>query len=464
MRKLLVCSVGLIAALAANPAWGATDLMDVYSQARVADPQLRAAEYRLRADRELKDQARANFLPNISGSYGTDRGPIEESARGQTQDVDQDSSRWSVTLTQPLFDKEIWERRQQAGAQIEQAVAEYRSAEQQFVLRVAQRYFDVLSARDTLRFTRAEARALERQLDQAEQRFEVGLSAITDVHEARASYDDARARVIVSENDLDDAEEALEELTGQAMPPLKALQDELPLRGPDPEEPQQWVETALTNNPALEARQHAAEVADQEIDIARSGHYPTLEFQAQHSDFTDESNAAFSRSAVGQTYSVQLNVPIFSGLRVSSQTDQAGFNYSAALQDAEQEQRNVVRSTRDEYRAVLAGISEVEARRQALVSAQSALDATEAGFEVGTRTIVDVLISQQQLFQAQRDLAQARYNYLLSSLRLKQAAGVISAEDLQRINSLLVEQQEISESPAAARNNVSSSASRDQSN
>lgn len=445
MRKLLACSAGLLAALAANPAWAATDLMDVYSQARVADPQLRAAEYRLRADRELTTQARASLLPSINGSYSTDRGPIEESARGETQDVDQDSSAWSVTLTQPLFDKEIWERRQQAGEQVAQSVAEYRSAEQQFVLRVAQRYFDVLSARDTLRFTRAEARALERQLDQAEQRFEVGLSAITDVHEARASYDDARARVIVSENELDDAEEALEELTGRAMPPLKALQDELPLRGPDPEEPQQWVETAVANNPALEARQHAAEVADQEIDIARSGHYPTLEFQATHSDFTDESNAAFSRSAVGQTYALQLNVPIFSGLRVSSQTDQAGFNYSAALQDLEQEQRNVVRSTRDEYRAVLAGISEVEARRQALVSAQSALDATEAGFEVGTRTIVDVLISQQQLFQAQRDLAQARYNYLLSSLRLKQAAGVLNAEDLQRINSLLVEQEEVTD-------------------
>lgn len=441
MQKLLVCSAGLVAAMAANPAWAATDLMDVYSQARVADPQLRAAEYRLRADRELKDQALASFLPNISGSYSTDRGPIEETT-DVVRDIDQDQTAWSVTLTQPLFDKEIWERRQQAGAQVEQAVAEYRSAEQQFVLRVAQRYFDVLSARDTLRFTRAEARALERQLDQAEQRFEVGLSAITDVHEARASFDDARARVIVSENELDDAEEALEELTGRAMPPLKSLQDELPLRGPDPEEPQQWVETAVASNPALEARQHAADVADQEIDIARSGHYPSLEFQASHSDSINESGAAFSRSVVGQTYSIQLNVPIFSGLRVSSQTDQAGYNYSAALQDAEQEQRNVVRSTRDEYRAVIAGISEVEARRQALVSARSALDATEAGFEVGTRTIVDVLISQQQLFQAQRDLAQARYSYLLSSLRLKQAAGVISAQDLQGINSLLVEQEE----------------------
>lgn len=451
MQKLLACSAGLLAALTATPGWAATDLMDVYSQARVADPQLRAAEYRLRADRELKDQALSRFLPQISGTYSVDRGPqerVSENPSFPDTDVDQDNTIWTVTLTQPLFDKEIWERRQQAGEQVAQSVAEYRSSEQQFVLRVAQRYFDVLSARDTLRFTRAEARSLERQLDQAEQRFEVGLSAITDVHEARARYDDARARVIVSENELDDAEEALEELTGKAMPPLKPLQEELPLRGPEPDEPQQWVETAVANNPALEARQRAAEVADQEIDIARSGHYPTLEFQAQHFD-QDNQTGLFAAQTNADTYTVQLNVPIFSGLRVSSQTDQAGHNYSAALQDVEQEQRNVVRSTRDEYRAVIAGISEVEARRQALVSAQSALDATEAGFEVGTRTIVDVLISQQQLFQAQRDLAQARYNYLLSSLRLKQAAGVLSAQDLQRINSLLVEQEEVADRPGA---------------
>jgi len=437
MQKLLACSIGLLAAVASAPSRADTNIMDVYAQARVADPELQAAEYRLRADRELKQQAFANFLPNVSGQYTVTRGPFDQTRSEQTLSVEQDAKDWSVSLTQPLFDKSIWDQRQQANHQVSQSEAEYADTEQQFVLRVAQGYFDVLSARDNVRFTEAETRALERQLDQAEQRFQVGLSAITDVHEARARYDDARARLIVAQNDLDDAREQLQTLTGKAPGKLVPLKEELPLKKPDPSDPEAWVKSAVQQNPALEARRQAAEVADERIDIARSGHYPTLDLRATHFDNTDNSNSLFSASTVGETYSVQLSVPIFSGFAVSSQVDQAGYNYSAALQDVEQQQRGVVRETRDQYRAVIAGLSEIEARRQAVVSAQSALDATEAGFEVGTRTIVDVLISQQQLFQAQRDLAQARYNYLLSTLRLKQAAGVLSAQDLRQINMLL---------------------------
>lgn len=439
MQKLLACSIGLLAAVASSPSRADTDIMDVYAQARVADPQLQAAEYRLRADRELKRQAFASFLPNVSGQYGITRGPssrVSQNPEFPDTNVNIDRTSWSVTLTQPLFDKSIWDQRQQANHQVSQSEAEYSDTEQQFVLRVAQGYFDVLSARDNVRFTEAETRALERQLDQAEQRFQVGLSAITDVHEARARYDDARARLIVAQNDLDDAREQLQTLTGKAPGKLVPLKEELPLKKPDPSDPEAWVKSAVQQNPALEARRQAAEVADEQIDIARSGHYPTLGLQAQHNDDNDKTGL-FAAQTESDTYTVQLSVPLFSGFAVSSQVDQAGYNYSAALQDVEQEQRSVVRETRDQYRAVLAGLSEVEARSQAVVSAQSALDATEAGFEVGTRTIVDVLISQQQLFQAQRDLAQARYNYLLSTLRLKQAAGVLSAQDLKQINTLL---------------------------
>lgn len=440
MQKPLACAFGLVAALAAAPTRAATDIMDVYAQARVSDAELRAAEYRLRADRELKDQAFANFLPQISGRASETRGPAEtqfSNPQFPDTDVNQDVRNWTVSLTQPIYNQEHWERRAQAQAQVAQSEAEFLATEQNFVLRVAERYFDVLSARDTLRFTQAEARALERQLDQAEQRFEVGLSAITDVHEARARYDDARARVIVAENDLQDAQEALYELTGQVMGPLLSLQDELPLRRPEPEDPEKWVETAINQNPSLEARRQAAEVADEQIDIARSGHFPTVDLTADHSDTKDETGGVFSSNSISTTYRLNLNVPIFSGFAVSSRVDQAGYNYSAALEDEVAERRRVVRNTRDQFRAVIAGLSEVEARQQALLSAQSALEATEAGFEVGTRTIVDVLISQQQLFQAQRDLAQARYNYLLSTLRLKQAAGILSALDLQMINGLL---------------------------
>jgi len=281
-------------------------------------------------------------------------------------------------------------------------------------------------------------------LDQAEQRFEVGLSAITDVHEARARADQSRASAILAQNAVDDALQALEEITGQPVGQLKRLREELPLDPPEPAIPDQWVDQAVSLSPSLKSREYQLESANHAVDTAKAGHYPTVSAFVSYSDNTTRGDRTFAgipgladsedeRTTIGVT----LNVPIFAGGATQSGVRQAVYNREAAVDNVEAERRAVTRSTRNAYRAVIAGLSEVQARQQALVSARSALEATEAGFEVGTRTIVDVLISQQVLFQAQRDHSQARHNLVLNRLRLKQSSGTIDVADLQQINALL---------------------------
>ena len=296
-------------------------------------------------------------------------------------------------------------------------------------------------------FAEAEEKAFQRQFEQAEQRFEVGLTAVTDVHEARASYDNARARAIVARNNLEDAREALRELTGQYFSSYDALQETLPLVEPDPASPDQWVEMALTSNPLVLAAQAGYEIAEGNVGLARSGHFPTLDFIATYSDFTnneylirDDFQQPIGTTTLGiddTQFQLALNVPIYQGGRVTSQTRQAGLLMQAAGEDLDDQQRITVRQTQNTYRAVIAGIQEVQAFGQAVVSAESALQATQAGFEVGTRTIVDVLIAEQRFYQAQRDNSVARHAYIVNHLRLKASAGLLSSEDLRVVNQLL---------------------------
>jgi outer membrane protein len=293
----------------------------------------------------------------------------------------------------------------------------------------------------------AEERALQRQFEQAEQRFEVGLTAVTDVHEARASYDNARARAIVERNSLADAREAIRELTGQYFEELDPLQEQLPMVNPDPNSDEEWVQIALTSNPAVVSAQYAVDIADANARLQRSGHLPTLDFVASYNDFTN--NALDLTNDAGEIirttelasdevrYGVRLNVPIYQGGYVSSLTRQARYQLNAVQQDLDVQQRFTVRNTRDAYRAVIAGIEQVQAFGQARVSAESALQATQAGFEVGTRTIVDVLIAEQRFYQAERDNSTARHTYIVDHLRLKAAAGVLAPEDLQAVNAIL---------------------------
>ncbi|MBT8063944.1 MAG: TolC family outer membrane protein, partial [Gammaproteobacteria bacterium] len=361
------------------------------------------------------------------------------------EDIENNS--YSVDVFQSLYRQSNYERLDIARGQISQADAIYEIAYQDFLLRVSENYFLVLTLTDGVTFAEAEERAFQRQFEQAEQRFEVGLTAVTDVHEARASYDNARARAIVARNDLADAKEALRELTGQYFEEFDALQPVLPLVEPDPIEADKWVEMALQGNPSVLSARAAVDVADANMRLARSGHYPTLDLVAGYTSFTNEqfvyndfiNNQQLRSSLTNDDWSVGLvlDIPLYQGGRVSAQTRQARYLLDATGQDLDDVQRGVVRQAQDSYRAVLAGIQEVQAFEQARISAESALEATQAGFEVGTRTIVDVLIAEQRKFSAQRDNSVARHSYILRHLRLKSVAGMLTSEDLRVVNQLL---------------------------
>ncbi|MEM9300606.1 MAG: TolC family outer membrane protein [Pseudomonadota bacterium] len=440
----------LIGAICVTGSAGAEDLIDIYELAIDSDPALQAARARQRSTNELERQAFSNFLPQISGSASMNQGTNEFSIAGNlVNDQDTDTERLGVDLRQSIYDHGNFKQLDISRAQGAQAESNYQVALQDFVLRGAERYFAVLTAEDGLDFAKAEERAVGRQLEQAEQRYEVGLTAITDVHEAQASFDNARARVIVAENQLNDALEALAELAGQLPDDrLDELQEELPTDMPEPVDREAWVGMAIENNPALQSRREAVEIAEETVALNRSDFYPTLSATVSYSEFTNNEFilrddlqrpiATVDSVSEDASIGVQLNVPIYTGGRTNSRVRQAVADLEAAQEDYEAEYRAVVRQTRNAFRGTEASILEVEARRQALISAESALEATEAGFEVGTRTIVDVLLSQQRLFQAQRDHSQSRHEYILNILRLKLSAGVLTREDIEEINALLV--------------------------
>lgn len=449
VQPVRVLATGVfVLALATPPAAMAVDLVGVHDLAIKNDPTLQAAEYRRDATGENKRQAWANLLPQIDLSGQLTRGDSETAVMGETvSDVDVDNENYRLELRQALYRQSNYEQLDIARSQITQADAEYQAAFQDFLLRVSDSYFLVLTNIDNVTFAEAEEEALQRQFEQAEQRFEVGLTAVTDVHEARASYDNARARAIVARNNLEDAKEALRELTGTYFEEYDRLQDELPLVEPNPNSAEDWVQFSLTENPSVLAQQAAVDVAEGSVRLERSGHFPTLDFTASYNEFTnneyllvdDEQNPlGLTSLQVDDTrFGVVLNIPLYRGGLTSSRTRQARYLMNAVTQDLDQVQRAAVRNTENSYRAVLAGIQEVEAFKQAEISAESALEATQAGFEVGTRTIVDVLIANQRLFQSQRDSSAARHQYILNHLRLKANAGRLSSEDLQVVNQLL---------------------------
>ncbi len=428
-KNLLRSGIGLTLLLffQATPA---VDLMESYQQALENAPALKAADAERLANRELLPQSRALWLPRLDASIkaGTDRWTLKS---GVTNDYSTHS--YGLSLSQTLYNRASQVQLDLAGERVAQAEAAYGVVQQNIILDVAQRYFDILAAIDNLEFTKAERAAIGRQLEQAQQRFDAGLIAITDVQEAQARHDSAASREITARNRLDSAVEALHELTGAESGELNPLSREIPLLTPQPNDIEAWVHAARENNLQLQVARHAAKVAQQEIKRRSAGHYPSLSLVGsyQHSEA-----GAIPYVVTGDltSLSLQLNLPIYQGGGVSSRTRQARFQYRQASDDLEKQQRRVLRAARDAYRSVIAGISQVKALEQALASNRTALEATEAGFEVGTRTIVDVLNVQQELFRARRDHAVAHYDYLLATLRLKQAAGTLGVEDLQQVN------------------------------
>ena len=436
----------------------AEDLLDAYRQARATDPVLRQADDQRRIVAENVPQARAVLLPQINGSidYNRDHGsststqPVNNGNGFQVFATHSSSRTSSVsrqaTLDQTLFDLGKFADLRASHAQADSGEASYRAAQQDLILRTATAYFNVLTADDQLLFAQANEKALSKQLDQAQQRFNVGLSAITDVNDAKAQYDAARAQTIQAQNAVYNAREALTAITGKPTAGLKKLIDKLPLNAPQPDNVDAWVDLALRSNPSLQAQHDQVDAADHEVTAARAAHLPTLNAQINYTDSPSWGNQTgenlpgsvhFNSARHDTVVGLVLQVPIFSGGLTQSRVRQSIAQRDQQSDVLEQDRRNVVLNTRNAFNAIEAGIASVEAQRQAVISAQSALDATQAGFQVGTRTIVDVLLSQQTLFQAQSNYSQARHAFVINQLTLKDAAGTLGVDDLNTVNGLL---------------------------
>lgn len=423
-NRLATIGLGLTFCLIASSAHSES-LMAIHSLAVGNDPQYKAAEAGLAAAQEALPQSRANFLPSLSASAS------------HTEDFDSSVdayNSYSLALRQPIYEHGSFVQRRSAKSAVAQAEAVFRSAEQTLIVDVATSYFNVLSAQDNLQFAEAEKRSNARQLDQTQQRFDVGLVAITDVHESRAAYDISVAQAIEAQNLLDAAGEGLREITGRYHDSLDTLSEDMPLVPPTPIDLQDWTELALTQNPDLMAAMQATEQAQENVNAQRSDNYPTVDLSLVHSD-TD--NDRFIAGTDSTTATLSLNLALYSGGRTQSGITQAREFLKQSRQALEQARRSTQRTVRNAYRGVLSGISRVNALKQALVSSQSALRAAEAGYEVGTRTTVDVLVARRNLFSAQRDYSQSRYNYLLDTLRLQQAAGSLTTQNLKTVSDWL---------------------------
>jgi outer membrane protein len=439
LRNTLLAGIGLLAAVLQQAA--ADDLVSVYQLALDADPGYQGAIAAHAAALEILPQSRAALLPNLALRGDVSRDRFEDrSSDGDTSYAT--NQNYSLGLRQPLYQRERFVQLEQADSRIAQADAELLAARQDLILRAATRYFLVLGAQDNLDFVQADKQAIERTLDQAQQRFEVGLAAITDTLEAQARYDIAVSDEINAEKLLADTREALRELTGELPVAPEILQPEIPLLAPDPADQDQWVTAAIEQNPLVLAARAATKTARQEIEVQRSGHYPSLDMTADYSyrdiRFGGEVDQERNDSAIG----LELNLPLYQGGLVSSRTRQYRELYNQAREEQLQQRRAAERQTRDNYRGVISGISKVRALQNAVRSNEKAVEAAEAGFEVGTRAIVDVLDAQRELLRARRDHARSRYDYLLDTLRLKQATGILEETDLAQINEWLIERSE----------------------
>lgn len=439
MKKTLISLVVGFTAIAGQSVANAEDLLSVYQQAKMSDPSVLKAEAQFRASEDGIDIARSVLLPQINATAGINGGKGETYDRAGTPPsvVSNDFRNidYGISLNMQVYRHDSWLSLDNAKKAAHRSDVGYQIAKQDLIIRVTQAYFDVLSAYDDLDFSGAEKKAIERQLEQTKQRYAVGLTAITDVHEAQAQYDNAITDEIRAQNGVYNAEEALRVITNVYPKELNPLNtDRFSTARPIPDNVDQWQQTAEAKNLSLIAEKISVDIAKENINIARSGHYPTVDFAGSYGsnerkvgDFTDPYVDTFS---VG----LQLTVPIYSGGATTSAVSQAQNNYVAASQDLALQHRSVVRVARNSYNTVNATISGIKALEQSVISAESALKATEAGFEVGTRTIVDVLTSTRNLYNAKRNLSSTRYSYILSILSLKQAAGTISEKDLEDIN------------------------------
>ena len=420
----------------------AADLEQIRNAAWDADSEWTAARRTWKAEQETLTQGRSGLLPSVTASYSDTESEYDPAEIDGTADFE--NKTLAVQARQPLFRPEAWYGYQQAQAATSRAEAQFRQARQDFYLRVAEQYLGVLRAWDNLVSARSEEKAIARQLEQTRERYDVGLVPKTDVEEAKAAHDLSRAQLISTESEFFIARDRLEALTGKRWEELALLSDNLPLSGPEPADPKQWMERARANNPQVTASQFSAEAARYTARQQLSRQLPTVDLVGSWED-SDRTQAFTQGNTIGTfpseaettTYGIEVSMPLFQGGALNSRRKQAALRHEAAQAQYQRAHRDAGQQARSLYRRVEADALRVKARRQAITSAESALEATKSGYEVGTRNVVDVLNAQRNLYGARRDYANARYDYILNSLRLQATAGVLQEQSLAQVNQWL---------------------------
>lgn len=419
----------------------AADLMQVYREAQDNDPTFEMARGTLDAGREKLPQGRAGLLPmlQVSGNSTWNDNEMSFHNGATFAKPKYNSNGYQVTLSQPLFRWQNWVGYDQSILQVAQAEANFAQAKQDLILRVAQAYFDVLYAGESLTAVQANKQAIAQQLELAKKSFEVGTATITDTHEAQARYDLASAQEIAAENDLEVKKRSLQAIIGKETGLLAQLRKEAELARPQPDDMKSWVAAAEKDSLNVQSQQAAADIAAREVDKQRAGHYPTVDLVAN----VGHTKSYSSSAGVGvfdtdyQNAGVQVTIPLFSGGMTASRQREASANRGVAESALEAAKRNAALGARQYYLGVANGLAQVKALKAALVSSQSALESNKLGYEVGVRINIDVLNAENQVYVTRRDLAKATYDTLMAQLRLKAAVGALGDDELARINALL---------------------------
>jgi len=438
MRKVVWVFVLLALAGGAR----AEGMLELYRLALQNDPRFAAARFEHEASRKSTNAAAGALLPSIVANYEATR-ERQNIISSQTAVIGTGSSefpieQWSLTITQPLFKLGAWERLGQAQATERQALAQRVAAQHALMVRVASAYVAVLAAQDNLEFAVAERTSVGQQLQLAKERVARGLATIVNLHDAQARFSQTEAQEVDARSTLDDAQQAMREIVGRQARAFTPLREEMAVTPPEPLQLDVWIDSALKQNPGLEAKRSAAEVAAQEVRKQRAGHAPTVNLVGSYNN-RDQGGTLFGGGSHVETrdLTLQLRLPIFEGGQISAVTEEAAFRYDKALQEVEAEARAVDRQTRAAYQGVVAAISRVQALQRGTISQQSALRAKQESYRAGLLTLLAVLDAERDLYFVRRDYAKARYDYVLNRLRLKQATGGLADSDLEAVDRLL---------------------------
>ena len=409
----------------------AETLADIYQLAVKNDPIAGAAKATYKANKETLKQGKAVLLPQLNASSSK----VEPESDDNINPI---TTTYRASLSQSIINVPAWFQFRSAKNMDQAAEAKFSAQQQSLIIRVSESYFNVLRAYDNKQTRQAEELAIQRQLEQVTERFEVGLLPITDVHEIQAIFDDARVNSLEANGALDIAFDQLQVLSGKSHNQLAGLKDGFNAEAPIPAAAESWVEFALANNFELKASQLTQQAAVETAKAAKAQHLPKVTISADYSKRDIEATASAGAMMTEETaINLNLTMPIFSGGLTSSQSRQASYQAQNAEQNYIATKRNTMQAARSNYQSAITNAARVKARKQAITSAESALKATQAGYEVGTRNIVDVLLAQRTLFQAKRNYSNAKYDYILSMMRLKQVAGQLSPEDVYELNNWL---------------------------